>query len=121
MLSSLRFTFLLVFGIALTYSLATARECSTPKLELQGPSFFGFQNKHTLKSYIVFFKPDTNLDIVREAEEDVECSGGTITHRYRVGVIGFAAQVPSNVVTTFSTSPHVQIVEEDQEIHTYNE
>ncbi|KAK9704081.1 hypothetical protein K7432_010398, partial [Basidiobolus ranarum] len=96
------------------------RTCSNIKLGLQDSNPTEFRNKQTFKSYIVFFKPETDLDIIREAEEDVECSGGIITHRYRVGVIGFSAQVPYDAVNTFSTSPHVQIVEEDQEVHTFD-
>ncbi|KAK9760043.1 hypothetical protein K7432_016342 [Basidiobolus ranarum] len=120
MLNSLKLAHLFLFVTLFISSLVSARTCPHLKLELQDSNPAEFLNTQTYKSYIVFFKPETDLDIVREAEEDVECSGGLITHRYRAGVIGFSAQIPTDAVNTFSTSPHVQVVEEDQEVHTFD-
>ncbi|KAK9717747.1 hypothetical protein K7432_005947 [Basidiobolus ranarum] len=119
MLKSFKFTLFLGI-IALASFLVSARDCPNLKLELQdNGNSAQLQDAQAHRSYIVYFKPDTDLDVVLDAEADVECSGGIITHRYRVGVIGFAAKVPADVITTFSTSPHVQVVEEDQEMNTF--
>ncbi|ORX97186.1 hypothetical protein K493DRAFT_314161 [Basidiobolus meristosporus CBS 931.73] len=116
MLKLLKLTFVLLV-IIFTSTIVSSRDCHNSKLELQDDGLAGFRNTQAYRSYIVFFKSGTDLDVVLDAEADVECAGGIVTNRYRAGVIGFSARVPADLITTFATSPHVQVVEEDQEVH----
>ncbi|KAI8923928.1 hypothetical protein BC831DRAFT_468468 [Entophlyctis helioformis] len=69
--------------------------------------------------YIVMFKADTPKDVIDKAADDVVKQGGTIGHRYDSSILGFAATMPDNLLTSLNTHAHVDVIEADGEVSAY--
>ncbi|KAJ3037241.1 hypothetical protein HDV00_001873 [Rhizophlyctis rosea] len=69
--------------------------------------------------YIVVFKDGTSQDVINAAEADVTRQGGKITQRYTATFKGFAAEIPDNILSTFTTNAHVDSIEPDGEVSIY--
>ncbi|KAJ3047451.1 hypothetical protein HK097_011521 [Rhizophlyctis rosea] len=69
--------------------------------------------------YIVVFKEGTAQDLIDGAEQDVIAQGGKITHRYSATFKGFAAEIPDNALSVFTTNVAVDSIEPDGEVSIY--
>eukprot|EP00842_Homolaphlyctis_polyrhiza_P004032 jgi/Hompol1/462/HPOL_005315-RA len=63
--------------------------------------------------YIVMFKEGTPKEVIDKAAADIVSQGGVIGHRYDSSILGFSAELPDNVLTTFVKHEHVDAVEAD--------
>ncbi|OZJ03589.1 hypothetical protein BZG36_03036 [Bifiguratus adelaidae] len=71
--------------------------------------------------YIVVYKKGTPPDIIDQHAQDVEKQGkwGAVKHKYKVGLLGFAATLPDNTLSTFAENEHIDYIEPDGEVTTY--
>uniref|UniRef100_A0A060TDJ9 ARAD1D48334p n=1 Tax=Blastobotrys adeninivorans TaxID=409370 RepID=A0A060TDJ9_BLAAD len=67
--------------------------------------------------YIVRFKASATDDEYKKTIEGIKAAGGKVTHEYTL-FKGFAAYLPQGHLTTLSTHPAVDEVENDQQVHT---
>ncbi|CAO3574672.1 unnamed protein product [Mortierella alpina] len=66
--------------------------------------------------FIVVFKANTSENEITKAIEDVKSQGGKVTHRYDSSLLGFSAELPTNVYSTLESHPQVDYVEPDGEV-----
>lgn len=52
--------------------------------------------------YIVVFKTNTPIEVLYEAIKQCEAAGGKIKHKYESVMIGFAAEMPDDVLSAYS-------------------
>lgn len=74
--------------------------------------------QHT--TYIVVFKNGTSKTVIEQVMASIESAGGSIGHRYDSALLGFSAQVPTAMLRTLESHPHVDFVEQDQVVHIAN-
>ncbi|KAF9975100.1 hypothetical protein BGZ73_001361 [Actinomortierella ambigua] len=72
-----------------------------------------------VKSYIVVFKESAAAHVIEAAIRDIESFGGKIGQRYSSALKGFAAKIPSGIISALSTNPFIDYIEEDGEVTTY--
>ncbi|KAJ3195731.1 hypothetical protein HDU67_004288 [Dinochytrium kinnereticum] len=68
---------------------------------------------------IVMFKAGTPADRIEQAVKDIEANGGSVGHRYSNTILGFAATIPDNVLTTFQSNDLIEAIEADGEVSIY--
>ncbi|KAJ1510612.1 hypothetical protein HMI54_001446 [Coelomomyces lativittatus] len=69
------------------------------------------------KSYIVVFKEGASASSIQNAKKDIQAKGGIVTQEFNETIVGFAASIPQNLLTTLSTMEGVEYVEKDSEVH----
>ncbi|KAJ3163344.1 hypothetical protein HK101_000631 [Irineochytrium annulatum] len=68
---------------------------------------------------IVMFKENTPAAKIEDAVKQIESNGGTVGHRYTSTILGFAATIPDNVLTTFQSNDLIESIEADGEVSIY--
>ncbi|KAK9717440.1 hypothetical protein K7432_006197 [Basidiobolus ranarum] len=68
--------------------------------------------------YIVMFNEGTPRSAIDDAASKIESQGGSIKHRYDAGIIGFAASIPDDHLSSLNVSEHVKLIEPDGEVTT---
>ncbi|KAL4933743.1 uncharacterized protein BDV17DRAFT_250403 [Aspergillus undulatus] len=74
-------------------------------------------NNIIMPSYIVSLKKSATDEEVQAVKDNAVSNGGTITHEYKL-IKAFAVSVPEVSTLSFEGHPHVERVEEDQEVKT---
>ncbi|KAG4091684.1 hypothetical protein H8356DRAFT_1707133 [Neocallimastix lanati (nom. inval.)] len=69
--------------------------------------------------YIVCFKEGTSNEVIEKAIAEVKAQGGEIKQRYETTMLGFAAKLPDQVLTTMTNSSDVDFVEADGQVSAY--
>ncbi|KAJ3104498.1 RNA-splicing factor [Phlyctochytrium planicorne] len=68
---------------------------------------------------IVMFKAGTPADKIEAAVKEIEAAGGSVGHRYSATILGFAATIPDNVLTSFQANDLIETIEADGEVSIY--
>ncbi|KXS13186.1 hypothetical protein M427DRAFT_58901 [Gonapodya prolifera JEL478] len=66
--------------------------------------------------YIVAFKKGTPKTEIDKVKDDIKKQGATIGHEYTTTFQGFAVTLPTTLVSTLESHPHIDYVEADQEM-----
>ncbi|KAI8074335.1 uncharacterized protein B0P05DRAFT_548160 [Gilbertella persicaria] len=68
--------------------------------------------------YIVALKSPVSENSYKEAKKDIESMGGKVTYEFRAAFKAVLASLPSDHVSTLSSKPYVDFMEEDKSVHT---
>ncbi|KAG5362166.1 hypothetical protein CJU90_4857 [Yarrowia sp. C11] len=67
------------------------------------------------QKYIILLKEDSDAATIKDVKDKVSSIGGKVTHEYDL-INGFAADIPTDHVSTFEADPNIKSIEKDQEV-----
>ncbi|KAL7313180.1 hypothetical protein PS15m_006959 [Mucor circinelloides] len=68
-------------------------------------------------NYIMALKAPVTDKTYKEARADVESNGGKVTYEFRAAFKAVLVSLPSEHVSTLSSKPYVEFMEEDKSVH----
>ncbi|KAF1804535.1 hypothetical protein V8B55DRAFT_1499565 [Mucor lusitanicus] len=68
-------------------------------------------------NYIMALKSPVTDKTYKEARADVESAGGKVTYEFRAAFKAVLVSLPSEHVSTLSSKPYVEFMEEDKSVH----
>ncbi|CEP17840.1 hypothetical protein [Parasitella parasitica] len=67
--------------------------------------------------YILALKSPVTEQTYKDAKADVESAGGKVAYEFRAAFKAVLVSLPSEHVSTLSSKPYVEFMEEDKSVH----
>lgn len=104
---------IITFLLFLFVALISGKFCNITILRITD-SLLLFSNIAADVDYIMALKSPVSDKTYKDARTDVESAGGKVTYEFRAAFKAVLVSLPSEHVSTLSTKPYVEFMEEDK-------
>ncbi|KAJ3189795.1 hypothetical protein HDU85_000079 [Gaertneriomyces sp. JEL0708] len=110
---STRFIFFAILALAVLTVFVPSTAASAAQADVQ-------DGAGDMKQYILSFKESATAQTLEDLIHKVEQAGGRIIHRFTV-IPAMTIEIPSTLVTSFSSIAGVEEIEEDRPVSAFND